>query len=423
MIKKRILVCKILMLILFCNYQLEAQEKVFNGDPDESFKIARDLAFNGKRKQAQDSLRLILTKYPNYLDIRAFLASTYSWDGNYAQAREEFSRVLKRDKKRKNTWVAAINNELWADKPFKALELSKQAIISFPKDEDLIQLKAKSEFNSGDTEEAFVTINSVLELNPDNKKAIDYKESITNLLRNNAIGVSYSVDIYKNNDRDPMHYATINYSRSTKYGSITAKLNYSNRFSTDNYQYELDLYPRIVEGMYAYLSAGFSNSPLNPSVRYGAELYKSLPKSFEASLGIRGLKFSTTTLIYTGSVGWYTGNSYWVFRTYVTPNDAGSSKSGSIEYRKYGSDADNYFRVSAGFGISPELDRFVTNVGQDEIFQLDSQKINLGYYFSSKSKINAWGFSANFYREEKPFSPGDYFLYTSLGVSYRVRFK
>ena len=165
------------------------------------------------------------------------------------------------------------------------------------------------------------------------------------------IGISYSVDIYDKNDRDPMHYTTVQYSRQTKYGSFNAKLDYSNRFKTDNYLYELDLYPRIKEGMYAYLSAGFSNSPLNPSFRYGAELYTSLPKSFEASLGIRGIKFSSTTIIYTGSIGWYTGNSYWVFRPYVTPGSPGTSMSGNLEYRKYRADADNYFSIAIGLSL------------------------------------------------------------------------
>jgi YaiO family outer membrane protein len=58
---------------------------------------------------------------------------------------------------------------------------------------------------------------------------------------------------------------------------------------------------------------------LFPDLRYGAELYKSLPHSLELSAGFRTLKYSTTTNIYTGSIGWYTGNSYWSLRPYFTP--------------------------------------------------------------------------------------------------------
>lgn len=423
MIEKKISSLTILIVILLFTNQLHSQKKVYNGNPDTTFKTAREMAFNGKRKQAQDSLKLILTKYPTYLDVRSFLASTYSWDSNYKQARIEFAKVLNKDPKRKTDWIAAVNNELWAEKPFKASELIKKGLIYFANDVDLLQLKAKSEFNSGNKEQAFITISEVVKLYPENKKAEEYKNSINNLLSFNSIGISYAIDIYSKNERDAMHYSTLQYSRQTKYGSITGKINYSNRFRTDNYQYEIDLYPRITNGLYAYVSAGFSNSPLYPSFRYGAELYKSLPKSFEISLGLRGLKYSTTTTIYTGSIGWYTGNSYWVFRSYITPGGPGTSKSGVLQYRKYRSDAENYFIIGFGFGVTPEIERFVENVDQQTIFQLESQKINLGYFFSSKNKKNAWGFSADFYREEKPFSPGDFFLYTALGVTYNVKFK
>tara|TARA_R110001592_G_scaffold38643_3_gene127385 strand:+ start:5311 stop:6576 length:1266 start_codon:yes stop_codon:yes gene_type:complete len=412
----------ILMVIIFFANQFFAQEKVFNGNPDTAFEVARDLAFNGKRAQAQDSLKFILTKYPDYLDIRAFLASTYSWDGNYNDARKEFMYVLAKDTNRKTDWVAYIKNEQYAEKYYRALELSLKALTIFKEDADLLQLKAKSELNSGKSQEALSTMKEAAKLYPNNEEVLNYQNSIENELSFNTIGISYSVDIYNKNDRENMHYSTLSYSRQTKYGSINTKLNYSNRFLTDNYQFEVDLYPRIAEGLYAYVSGGFSSSSLNPTQRYGFELFKSLPKSFEASLGFRWLKFSTETTIYTGSLGWYTGNSYWAFRTYITPGAPGTSKSGTLIYRKYRSDAENYFTVEAGFGASPALDRFIPGFTGKEIFDLDSQKVVFGYFFSSKNKKNAWGFNASAFREEKPFAKGAYFLYTSLGVSYAVKF-
>ena len=200
-------------------------------------------------------------------------------------------------------------------------------------------------------------------------------------------------------------------------------MNYSNRFETDNYQLEIDLYPRIANGLYAYVSGAFSESPLNPTQRYGFELFKSLPKSFEASLGFRWLKFSTETTIYTGSLGWYTGNSYWALRSYVTPGFPGTSASGRLIYRKYRSDENNYFTFEVGFGASPALDRFAPGFSGSEVFKLDSQALVLGYFFSSKNKKNLWSFDASLFREEKPFAKGEYFIYPTLGFSYAVRFK
>ena len=84
----------ILILAFLSIFQSFAQQKVFDGNPDTAFEKARELAFNNQRKQAQDTLLFILTKYPDYHDIRSFLASTYSWDGDYKKAKTEFSASL-----------------------------------------------------------------------------------------------------------------------------------------------------------------------------------------------------------------------------------------------------------------------------------------------------------------------------------------
>jgi len=422
MLSKSIL--KVLSLLIFLSvYQSFSQQKVFNGNPDTAFEKARELAFNKQRKQAQDSLLFILTKYPDYLDIRSFLASTYSWDGSYKKARKEFAYVLNKNGKRKTDWIAAINNELWGEAPFNALDLTSKALKHYPNDVDLLLLKAKAEENSNNPEEALRTVKAVLKDHPKNQKTNYYKQRLINSLSLNTVGFSSSVDLYAKNDRDPMQYHTIKYARQTKYGSITGKVNMNRRFQTNGVQYEVDMYPRIIKGLYAYVSAGVSNTSLFPSVRYGGELFKSLPKSFEISLGFRGLKYTETTTIYTGSVGWYTGNSYWSFRTYMTPGDDGLSKSGTLNYRKYRSDADNYFSISAGIGFSPKNDPYPVNENEEVIFNLKSQKFNIGYYFSSSNKQNAWGAKFSFAHNEKSYALGEYFSIYSLGVSYNVKFK
>ncbi len=414
---------KFTLVLLFVSFfQVFAQQKVFTGNPDTAFEKARELAFNKQRKQAQDSLLFILTKYPDYLDIRSFLASTYSWDRNYKSARKEFSYVLKKNPKRKTDWIAAINNELWGKTPFNALELAANALEHYPDDADILYLRAKAEENSNNSEEALQTIKYLLITNPNNKKAEDYKTSLINALSFNTIGITSLVDLYSKNERDPMQYHTLKYGRQTKYGSITGKINYNRRFKKTGIQYEVDMYPKITKGMYSYVSFGVSNTDLFPSVRYGAELYKSLPKGVEISFGFRGLKYTKTTTIYTGSVGWYTGNSYWSFRSYVTPGDTGSSKSGILNYRKYRSDADNYFSISAGIGFSPETDPFPLNDDEEAIFNLKSQKFNIGYYFTSSNKQNAWGAKFNLAHNEKSFSLGNYYLIYSLGITYNVKF-
>ena len=408
--------------VILLSVNVVAQQKEFTGNPDTAFKVARELAFNKHRKQAQDTLLLILSKYPTYNDVRAFLASTYSWDGDYNKARKEFLKVLQNDTDRKTTWVAAINNELWSESPFKAFELANEALKYFPKDADITLLKAKAQQNGKNPEDALTTVKEVLLNNPKNTKAIEYKHSLIDALSYNTIGLKSSIDLYSK-VFNPMQLHTLKYSRQTKYGSIIAKTNISRRFQENGIQFEVDLYPKITNGLYAYLNVGFANTFLFPDVRYGAELYKSLPGSFEISAGFRGLKYSSSTTIYTGSLGWYTGNSYWSFRTYITPNDNGSSKSGTLNYRKYRSDANNYFSVSLGMGYSPEIDRFNFYGNANAIVKLKSQLLKGGYFFTTKNSKNLWGGNFGITHQEISFDPGNYFWIYSLAISWELKFR
>ncbi|MGG7035108.1 MAG: YaiO family outer membrane beta-barrel protein [Flavobacterium sp.] len=413
---------KLILIFSFLVTQAFGQEKAYNGDPDASFASARNLAFNQQRKQAQDTLVMILTKYPDYHDVRNFLATTYSWDGDYKKAKKEFEITLEKDSKNKEAWAGTIQNELWAGTPFIALEKSEQALKLLPKDQDILLLKAKAQENTNDPLDALTTVKSILDENPENQKAKEFKNTLKRALSLNTIGVLASADFYSD-VFDPMQYYSLKYSRQTRYGSFSAKLNFNRKFNTNGEQFEIDMYPKIVKGLYGYINAGYSNSNLFPKTKYGAELFKSLPKGFEASLGFRALNYSTTTMIYTGSAGWYTGNSYWMFRSYVTPGDVGASVSGAVTYRKYRSDADNYFSVSAGMGYSPEVNQFNYSSAEQVKFGLKSQKANFGYYFTSPNKRHAYGSQLGVTHQEKIFSPGEYYWVYFLALSWDLRFK
>lgn len=412
-----------LIIILFsASFQMTGQEKMYSGDPDVSFAKARDLAFNNNRKQAQDTLLHILTKYPNYHDVREFLASTYAWDGDYKKARTEFQKILGKDQHRKTTWVAAIKNEMWADFPFLALKLSKKALKKFPNDPEILDLQKRAQESTmipTATAGAVQTISSDI---PNDSISKEAEAELRKKVLNNTIGVTSEINIYSD-VFDPMFYNAVKYARQTKYGSIIGRVNIDRRLGEYGTQYEVDLYPKIAKGTYAYLNFGVSGSSLFPDYRYGAEIFKSLPRSFEISAGLRGLQYDTTTMIYTGSVTWYNGNNYWSFRPYFTPGDNGLSSSGTLTYRKYRSDADNYFGINIGAGISPELNQNYFFENDDRIVNLQSQKLNVAYYFSTHNKQNAWGAQLGIIHQEIPFDQGNYFWITTLALSWEIRFR
>ena len=401
---------------------MQGQDISYNGDPDTSFETARKLAFNQQRKQAQDTLNKVLTKYPNYHDIRSFLGSTYAWDGDYKKARKEFAYVIEKAPENKENWVAAIKNESWSESQYEALELAKKALKIFPNDSDITILKATALKNTNNSLEAQSTIKELIAKNPDDLKAKEFLSDLNSSLRTNTIGVRGAVDIYSQ-VFDPMQFYTLSYGKKTKYGSIIGKFNFSRRFNENGTQVEFDLYPKITKGLYAYLNVGFANTFLFPDLRYGAELYKSLPHSLEISAGFRTLKYSSTTNIYTGSIGWYTGNSYWSLRPYFTPGEGGTSTSAALTYRKYRSNADNYISFMFSMGISPEVNQFIFDTNDIEIVNLKTQRLNVGYFFTTANNKNAWGAQFDVAHQEMNFDPGNYFWIYSLTLSWDLRFK
>lgn len=100
------------------------------------------------------------------------------------------------------------------------------------------------------------------------------------------IALNYWTDLF--DDSSPWNFASASIGRKTPHlGSITLRYNYANRFGNNGQQLELDAYPAIYKGIYVYLSAGVSNKKNFPFSRISIEPYFKLPKSFEASLGIR----------------------------------------------------------------------------------------------------------------------------------------
>jgi len=172
------------------------------------------------------------------------------------------------------------------------------------------------------------------------------------------VGADYSYAWF-HGDIDPWQLAAISVGRRGPRGSVIGRANLAQRFGSNGAQVELDAYPRIRPGMYAYLNVGYSNDNIFPQWRSGGELFSNLPRAWEASLGYRQLRFggAPVTLL-TGSLGKYVGNSWLSLRPYVRVKPDGVSASLGITGRKYGADADNYLgaRISAGTSPSDRAD-------------------------------------------------------------------
>ncbi|MEN8789213.1 MAG: tetratricopeptide repeat protein, partial [Flavobacteriaceae bacterium] len=128
----------ILLCVSLGSHVLFAQEVSYMGDPDASFFKARELAFAGKHLSAQDTLKRILTRYPDYTDVRNLLAKTYSWDAKYDEARKHLNRITSTERQNREAWVAAIKNEIYAKDTYIALGLANKALQYLPEDQEIL---------------------------------------------------------------------------------------------------------------------------------------------------------------------------------------------------------------------------------------------------------------------------------------------
>ncbi len=344
---------------------------------DDLFMRARELAFDGKRKEARALCATILERSPEYHDARLLVGRTYAWDGDYEAARKEIKTVVEIKPDYADARDALIDVELWSGNPEDALRYAEEGLERKPDSDTFFYKKARALKAMGDLKGAGDAARRALEINPDHKEARSLLESLKESNQPYKLTIDYSYDAFDSTFA-PWNQVSVSLTRAMSFGPLIGRVNYAHRFGISAVQIEVDAYPKIRRGTYAYLNAGYSSSSIYPGYRFGGEIYQGFRGGFDASIGMRHLRFPSGNVnIYTGSLGKYYGN-YWIsFRPFITPGDTGVSRSGTVLIRRYFREADNYVTLSFGAGSAPD-ERYTTL----DQFRLKSQKA--GFDFRKK---------------------------------------
>lgn len=351
---------------------------------DELFKQARQAAFDQKDYAGAIALcQQALKKSPDYAEIRTFMGRLYTWSDNLPEARQQFKIVLEKDSTNKDALSAATDLEFWNDQPAQALVYCNTALRHYPTDSDLQLKKARILNDLKLPGEAYAVVAQLVQANPENADARALADRLKWAASKNAISVGFDYLYFDKNYNDALHndpwkLASIAYSRSTRLGTVSGRLNYANRFGNNGFQTEFDAYPHISNTFYSYLNIGFSGSePVFPRFRAGFSLYANLPKSFEAEAGFRYLRFTDATWIYTLSVSKYVKSFWFNLRTYLVPGESDFSQTYIGTMRYYYGTADDFIALAAGTGISPDEARNAL-LGQD-VRKLGSQRASVEF--------------------------------------------
>ena len=440
----------ILLFGLLCLW-VRSQDVAYNDSKETSYKKAHHLAYNGDYKSANKMLIQVLSENPENLKAHTLLASTYSWIGQYDNARDKFNTLTSTERNNRDVWISAIKNELYAKKNATALGLANKALFYLNNDAEVERLREialervknkkypelwwhnqKNEIKTAkasQTKPKKKTIHKEIEEKKDSEKnpmnKPKPKTPVVKDVLSNRVAIRNSFTVFDQR-YDPMIYSSISFKRQTLAGSIIPRINYSNRLGKHGLQYDLDFYPKFSKRFYAYINYGYSNATIYPNHKVGGDLYVNLPGAFEFSAGGRYIKFDTKNVtVITNSLGHYRGNYYFSLRSYITPrSDRLTRVSGNILVRKYLKDAENYMGINFGMGFSPELRQLTSGdeLLAETLLYIQSQRLSFEYQFTGKKNPNIYKANIGVIRQELVFDSGNFFWAVSTGLTYQVKF-
>jgi YaiO family outer membrane protein len=333
-------------------------------ETDEVLAQARDLATHKQRPEAVTLLRKHLAEHTKDVDARLLLGAILSWEGEYEEARAELNRVLGSSPDYSDAIRALINIEFWDDHPERAEVLAREAFLRHPENVDFPIAQARALKKLNRTEEANQLLESLVEPQPGNRKAKVMLEDLRE--EGHDWEVSFNrANTWYSDHRSPWQEERVSLKkRITDVGSVFIRFSHANHYSYGSNLVEVEAYPRIRPGTYAFVSAAWSpDAVLYAHHRFAGDIFQSLPHGFEVSAGYRYFKFTGNVNMLTGSVGKYYGQWLFSVRTYITPDRAGASRSFQLSARRYFGDGEKYMTFRYGTGASPFEVRSLNEIG------------------------------------------------------------
>ena len=361
---------------------------------------ARDAATSGRRPEALRILETQLAANPRDVDSRLLYGLVLSWSGRYDDARRELEQVLKQAPTYMDARVALANVEWWSGQYDRLDRVASEGLKQQPDNTQWMIYRARALDGLGQPQRARRVVDSVLSSEPGNAGARALGERLDSQLRPWSAQLAHTIDWF-DDDRATWKEAALTLGRITPIGTVLARGSYSERFGLTDTQFELEAYPRLRPGTYGYVNVGASfDKALYPGSRVGLELYQSLGRGFEGSLGWRRLDFASATNIYVGTMTKYAGNWMLTGKVYFIPAEPSDSTSYHGVVRRYfGSDGTSFLGMGYSHGFSREEIRNLS-----DLITLDSDTVRGEFDWRLGLRFRAAA-SGSTSRQERAFGP------------------
>jgi YaiO family outer membrane protein len=359
---------------------------------------ARRLVDAKRPDQAISLLDKHLQEHPEDVDALLLRGLICSWESRWDEGRKNLRAVLDAAPQYKDARLGLINLELWSSNPDRAAALAAEGLQQSPKDREYTALLRKAILQSQEAKHK----NNPPPGTPPGEHA-DAKAGW-------EFGAERS-QIWFSDSRSTWREQAYTISRNTPWGYLTGNFHRANQGQLSDSLMEVEMYPRIAKGTYGFVNFGMSQKfELFAKRRYGAEIFQSLPRGYEASAGFRHFQFHDGVNMATGSVAKYLGNWWISSRVFLTPGAAGLARSVQFSARRYFRDAEHFIGFRGGVGASPFEVRSINETG---FLQAETYGFEALWKFPNKLRLRA---NAGMSRQERMLTRERLKLY-SAGVT------
>ncbi|MBG6236401.1 YaiO family outer membrane protein [Pedobacter sp. CAN_A7] len=285
-----------------------------------------------------------------------------------------------------------------------AMMLVKKGLEISPEYLDIRVLLGRLYWLSGENDSARIEFNRVLRTSPGQIDALGYLERMAREekaikisgLRNRFTLVA-NPTYFDRRGKENWKLLNASLGRKFKFGTVIARLNYADRAYATGYQFEIEAYPKLTEGLYSFVNVAYSGASIFQTLRSAYSFHSSFPKGWEGEVGMRYMYSSSSMFSFGGSVGKYLGSYWFNLKVFLTPQSGVVSHSYALTTRYFLNTGDDYITLIAATGVSPD-DR-TRDFQFEERVNLNSGRIAFGYQRLVRSR-NVVGILATWSREE-----------------------
>ncbi|NLP56649.1 sulfatase-like hydrolase/transferase [Lutibacter sp. B1] len=145
---------------------------------DQTFLVARELAFNKEYNKALLLCNYILNIQSDHPDVRLLKGRINAWQGNYNEAELEFLNALKRHPSYDEIYLALFDLYWWSNQDNKSIEIYKKATENEVTNSEVSYKLAKAYERMNDTLKAQKIMDSIIKIYPENIEYLNHNQSL-----------------------------------------------------------------------------------------------------------------------------------------------------------------------------------------------------------------------------------------------------